>query len=193
MKILFIIFLSLANAEICFGQSSILQKYQVSYTYSTKVAIDGLGLADVPFLIQFNVIGNKDSSEVLSFVEPVNPADNIKLVMNTQSKLIFNGKNWFSIDDGVTKLSPFGIDSTKKTDEEKVILGYKVRKYIGKTIVEGYEAVIWVCKDLPETLMPGGGVPPIGGAVLELSLPHYQSHWVATSVKKVFDVGLHIK
>ena len=172
-----------------FGQGASYQKFEIQYQNSMFISLDTFGISEFPVTIDYSVVGTQDSSRIVS-VESAETEDNVSIQIKTPQNTNFNGKVWSSTTDGVRSISPFLIKDILVTTEEKYILGYRCQKLIGKSVTNGSDIFIWICKDLPETLMPGCGSPPMGGAILELSLPAFKTHIVATSVKKIFDIPL---
>ena len=112
-------------------------------------------------------------------------AGNILPQIDFPDKIVFNKNRWYAHKDNRIRELPDIKVTMSSTDSIKNILGYRCRKYNVKEPVGGQQFYVWVCKDLPITLMPGGGYHPFPGAVLEMVYPERGARFIATSITKI--------
>ncbi len=111
--------------------------------------------------------------------------------VHTPSKLIFQHNQWYSLKNGIKTAIPFENGSFKYTLEHKTILGYDCIKVNGITGEDSQESILWICPQLPVTLMPGAGFRPMKGAILEQFFPATGAIFIATKIEKL-QGGLNI-
>lgn len=135
------------------------------------------------FSLKIICTGNKESS----LIRLENSSENNGIQTNTKTpdSLIFKNKKWFSYSESKVKEVPIINSKIKKTGLFKIILDYRCEKNI--VWDEGNENPyeVWVCDELPNTLMPGAGYKPLDGAILEVYFPDKKSHFIAKKITKL--------
>lgn len=170
------------------------QQYLVTYQMKTEVKSvkikNEMGVFNIPIKIVYTCIGNKDSSKIYFAnlkKDGINKDDNtaINSNINLPDYILFLNGNSYNFKDGKKILIP--IDSSKiiKTNKTKSILGYKCILYFLQNPNKDIKSEAWVCNALPNTLMPGGGMKPLDGAILEFYEPTTKMQFLSTSVKKL--------
>jgi GLPGLI family protein len=136
-----------------------------------------------PFSVNITSTGNNNSAVIKFNNNEI--AGNILPQIDFPDKIVFNKNRWYAHKDNRIRELPDIKVTMSSTDSIKNILGYRCRKYNVKEPVGGQQFYVWVCKDLPITLMPGGGYHPFPGAVLEMVYPERGARFIATSITKI--------
>ena len=135
------------------------------------------------FSFKIICVGNEESS--LIKMESSSANNGIEINAKTPDSLVFKNKKWFSYSGSKVKEVPIVNSTIKKSGIFKTILGYNCQKYI--VWDEGNENLyeVWVCEELPHTLMPGAGYKPFNGAILEVYFPDNGGHFFAKKISKL--------
>lgn len=132
------------------------------------------------FNLEINARGNNDSSILY-----INPAKGSSQNIHAPDKLVFKRNKWFGYKNNVKEEIKLIETALIETDEYKIILGYRCRKFTVREIKNDLVFEVWVTPQLPSTLIPGAGFKPFPGAVLEMNFPARQSHFIATAITKL--------
>ncbi|HMT95464.1 MAG TPA: hypothetical protein PKC62_02155 [Ferruginibacter sp.] len=160
--ICFIFFVSFYKA---FSQVPENILYKTNWQYSFLIKVDTLWIKSVPITIEYQMTSSRDSS--ISFfsddsamdTNSVKNLDNAQVDMsldiNMPQKIVFNGKDIITYQNGIKTIKEAAYRVFKPINEYKNIEGFRCRKYeiLGDSIGVSFA---WICKDLPATITPVG-------------------------------------
>lgn len=154
MKFLTLIFIS------GFLNTSQVKSYKVSYISEKKINLMG----NISTLTSSLNVYATENSTVIRYDNVTTDSKNI-LDLNLPDSLIFDKSTWYNMTEGVRTVIPFDSVTITATEEYKVIFSLNCQKYILTNGNSEYEC--WVCKDLPNTIIPFPAAKGFEGAVLE--------------------------
>ena len=134
----------------------------------------------INFSVTYDVTGNADSSVINLATKNVESGS--RVTMNAPDKAVFKNDQWFSAKDGISVKMPFNKESFSETNIFKNILGYRCRKIIGRDLETNKDFEVWICENLPNTIMPGAGSHALKGAMMEIYYPDTGQHFKAISI-----------
>ena len=108
---------------------------------------------------------------------------NLKFNINVPEKIVFDGKHTTTYSSGNKKIELARVCKFMETKETKKIEGYACVKY---EVIDDNDNIsyAWICKELPFTITPAGGIRNAPGAILQYENPIKNLKSVVEKLKK---------
>ncbi len=188
-----IIFLLFILTNLFSPVLSFAQNFSVKYQMRTNVKPDAtknMAKFNIPIDITYTCVGNKDSSKTMLANADVADGDKDDFIsananINMPDYFVFTGGKSYTVKNKKRKLIPIDSSSVEITKEVKQMQGYTCKKYLLKNPVDNLKSIAWVCKTLPKTIMPGAGMKPLDGAILEFYEASTKMEFKTLSIKKL--------
>ena len=139
------------------------------------------------------MIANKDSS-VSVFVGDDTASNNsnlknnvhanLKFNINMPERIVFDGKHTTTYSSNNKKIELARVCIFMETKETKKIEGYDCVKY---EVIDDSDNIsyAWICKELPFTITPAGGIRNAPGAILQYENPIKNLKSVVEIIEKI--------